>query len=191
MKKRWLTLWMAGWIFVSIGTGSALAHVTPVVKLSSTRDTIARLLPQGKLSLKDVRLTPDQMQKLKSQGNWESHENHYKFFVSRAPDNQLQRAAVFITEYSRHGPVVVAVSLDPSGKVVDAILTDIQVEPLAWVEPLLQENYMREFRGKGGNMALALDTKWKTRTSGMTQSYALIIANAVKRAAQLFDVVFK
>ena len=39
-------------------------------------------------------------------------------------------------------------------------------------------------------MPLTIDAKVKAETTGMTQSFALIIANAVKRSAQLFDLVF-
>lgn len=177
-----------GWILMA---SQAWAHVSPNVKLATTREAIAHLLPKGTLLLKDVRLDNAQLASLKASGDWPSHENHYKFFVSRDQNGNLQRAAVFITEFTRHGPIVVAVALDPNGKVVDAMLTDIQAEPLEWVGPLLRGHYLKQFVGKGSEMQLNLEPQWKNSTTKMTQAYALIIARAVKRAARLFDLVFK
>ena len=173
-----------------VGPSIALAHVSPNVKLVTTREAVSQLLPSGKLFLKQVQLNNSQMQKLKSSGNWNSHETNYRFFVSRDKNNSIQRAAVFITEFTRHGPIVVAVSLDSTGKVVNAMVTDIQVEPLEWVGPLIRSDFLKEFRGKGSEMSLNLQSKSLEQTSPITRSFAHIIANAVKRSAQLYQLAF-
>ncbi len=167
------------------------AHVTPIIKLLTVKETIAHLLPNSELYVKEVELTDAQLEKLKSFGNWESHQSRYKFILSRGTDNSLERALVFMPEFSRHGTVVIAVSLDNNGKVIDAVITDIQTEIMGWVQPLLKARYMESFKGKDSGMELALDGKWKKISNDLTQSYALAIANAVKRSAQLFDQVFK
>lgn len=173
-------------------TGSAAwGHVTPNVKLMTTRETVASLLPEGNLFLKEVQLTPEQVEQLKTGGYWTSQNTHYKFYLSRDRNNHLLRAMVFVTEFTRHGPVVLAVAFDPRGTIVDARVTDIQMEPLEWMGPLIRGNYMREFVGKNGNMPVSLAPKWTTGTTKMTQAFALIVARAVKRSAQLFDTVFK
>lgn len=174
------------WLDIS----AAWAHVTPNVKLSTMRETVARLLPTGKLFLKDVRLSTEQMEKLNADGYWPTHTNHYKFYVSRNENDQLQRAMVSITEMSRHGPMVVAVAFSPDGTITDALVTDVMMEPLTWVGPLLRGNYMEVFKGKNSGLELVLDSKWASATK-MTQTYALIIAHAVKKAALLFDDTFK
>lgn len=166
------------------------AHRTPVIKLASVKEAIHRMFPQQKLFLKEVDLTDRQVEALESYGNWDSVDTHHKFFVSRGQDHSLKRAAVFMNEFTRHGNIVLAVAFDAKGRVVDVLITDIQSEILGWVEPLLNKNYTQTFRGKNSGMDLSLDSKWKT-SSSMTQTYALIIANAVKKSAQLFDQVFK
>lgn len=188
--KRFMTGMLSIFIVTIMGF-PAWAHVTPNLKLLSTKESVSRLLPQGRLFLKNVDLTSDHVSRLKSQGNWHSNETHYKFFVVRDDNGKLVRTAVFVTEFTRHGPLVVAVGLDGEGKVVEALLTDIQTEPMEWVGPLLRRHYMRDFRGKDSSLPLTLTSKWTNGTSGLTQSYALFIANAVKRSAQLFDLVFK
>jgi hypothetical protein len=190
MKNRLTVLPVLIALFSLFGAGAAWAHVTPSVKLSTTRETVQRLLPDGKLLLKDIHLTPEQTRKLRANGNWDTHEDTYRFYVSRDEHNRLKRAMIFMTEFTLHGPIVIAVALDPQGTVADALITDVQMEPLEWVGPLLRANYMEDFKGKDGKAAPALDPKWRNGTSDMTQAYALIIAGAVQKSAQLFAEVF-
>ncbi len=169
----------------------AWAHVSANVKLVSTKETVQRLLPKGKLFVKEVDLTENQLDKLRSFDNWDTRTRHFKFFVSRDKQGRLQRVMTWMAEFTRHGPVVVAVAMDPDGKVTGALLTDTQVEPLTWVEPLLKKNFMQTFQGKDSHMPLALDDKWENGFSRISQDFALVITNAVKKSAQVFDVVFK
>lgn len=175
-------LWMAP---------EAWTHVSANVKLLSTKETVQRLLPQGKLFVKEVDLTPGQLEKLRSFDNWDTRASHFKFFVSRDRQGQLRRVMISMVEFTRHGPVVVAVAIDPQGKITGAILTDTQVEPLTWLEPLLKKNFMQAFQGMNSQMPLTLDPQWQQGFSRISQDFALVIANAVKKSAQLFDVVFE
>ena len=169
----------------------AWAHVSANVKLLSTKETVQWLLPKGKLFVKEVDLTVNQLEKLRSLDNWDTRAGHFKFFVSRDGSGRFQRAMVSMVEFTRHGPLVVAVALDPQGIITGVILTDTQVEPLTWLEPLLKKNYMQTFIGRDSRMPLTLDAKWKADFSRISQDFARVINNAVKKGAQLFDVVFE
>lgn len=182
----WLTIFFLGGM-----VNGVQAHVTPNIKLISTKDALIRLLPQGKLFLKDVSLSDEQMASLKNQGNWSSHENSYQFFVVRDNDNSLKGTAVFITEYTRHGPIVLAIGLDQDGSILGALITDVQTEAMEWIGPLLRTNFLDKFRGLKDNYTFTLNQNWKPGTSPITKSFALKIANAVKRSGQLFNIVFK
>jgi hypothetical protein len=186
--KKILTAFIISALF--IGPSFALAHVSPNVKLVTTKEAVSQLLPSGKLFLKQVHLNNSQMQKLQSNDNWNSHEANYKFFVSRDKNNSIQRVAIFITEFTRHGPIVVAVSLDSTGKVMDAMVTDIQMETLEWVGPLIRNGFFQEFRGKGSEFSLDLQSKSLAQSSSITRSFAHILANAVKRSTQLYQLAF-
>jgi len=175
-------LWMAP---------EAWTHVSANVKLLSIKETVQRLLPQGKLFVKEVDLTQNQLDKLRSFDNWNTRASHFKFFVSRDRQGQLRRVMISMVEFTRHGPVVVAVAIDSQGKIAGAILTDTQLEPLTWLEPLLKKNFMQAFQGKNSQMPLTLDPQWQQGFSRISQDFALVIANAVKKSAQLFDVVFE
>ena len=169
----------------------AWAHVSANVKLLSSKETIQRLLPQGKLFVKEVDLTPGQLEKLRSFDNWDTRASHFKFFVSRDQQGRLRRVMISMVEFTRHGPVVVAVAIDPQGKITGAILTDTQVEPLIWLEPLLKKNFMQAFQGMNSQMPLTLDPQWQQGLSRSSQEFALVIVSAVKEAAQWLDVVFE
>ncbi|MFQ5673946.1 MAG: hypothetical protein ACE5G9_12740 [Nitrospinales bacterium] len=191
MKNRMYGLAVFICFAFGLGANAAWAHVTPNVKFSTTKETVARLLPKGNLFLKEVVLTKDQMKKLDAPGYWRTQKDHYTFYLSRDKNNRLQKAMISVTEVSRHGPVIVAVAFNPDGKIADAVVTDVQMEPLRWVAPLLEGNYMESFKGKDSSMELKLDPKWANRVTKMNQAYALIIAHAVKKAALLFDDTFK
>ncbi len=169
---------------------AASAHVTPSVKIATTREAVSRLLPEGKLFVKEITLTDEQMGKLKAQGNWTAHENCYRFIISRDENDKFLGAAVFITEHTRHGPVVVAVGLSESGQVKEVIVTDVQSEMLGWAQPLLKNGFLDSFRGKDSGMPLDIDAEVKDTNNGMTRGFARTVANAVKRSAQLFNLVF-
>ena len=170
---------------------AAWAHVTPNVRLHTTRETVQQLLPKGNLFVKDVKLTDEQQETLNSFDNWSTQEDAFKFYVSRDKQGNLLRAMVSITQITRHGPMVVAVALNPDGTVADALVTDVMMEPMTWVSPILKTSYLKSFRGKDKNMSLELGEKWQERFSGISQDFAQVIANAVKEAAQLFEVVFQ
>lgn len=187
-KSKIVFLGLSLWLLIA---ATAQAHVTPNVKLLTTREAVSRLLPaNGKLFMKNVALSPEQTEQLEAKGNWDGSDTEYQFFVSRDENHRVLRAAILMTEHSRHGPMVVAVGLSPEGKVTDAVLTDIQTEPMEWVGPLLRAHYLSSFQGKGAEIDLTLADHWKQGTTEMAQAYAVLLANAVKRSAQLFELVF-
>ncbi|MBI4388750.1 MAG: hypothetical protein HY580_01105 [Nitrospinae bacterium] len=192
MKKNRLGFQVAALVLAALFSGSAWAHVTPNMQLAGIRETVAKLLPYGQLYVKDIRLNEEQKHRLDALNNWKGQlgDGEFKFFITRDGGDRLLGALVFMNEFTYHGPVVVAVAMDANGKVADATVTDVPMEPLEWVSPLLRSDYLREFKGKTASMELALGPKWENGYSEMTRGYALFIANAVKRSAQLFDMVF-
>ena len=190
LKKYFLAALL---VLFSTGTSMhpAWAHVTPNVRLHTTREVIQQLLPKGKLFIKEVTLNSEQKARLKAFDNWDTRNDHFKFYISRDKDNRLNRVMVSMIEFTRHGPMVMAVALDANGQIQDALLTDIQMEPLTWVDPVLKSTYIQELRGKDSSMSLTLESKWKEQFTDVSQYFARSIANSVKKSAQLFDLLFK
>lgn len=182
-------------LLVLFSTGTAMntawGHVTPSIRLHTTREMIQQLLPKGELFVKEVTLNPEQKARLQALDNWDTRTDQFKFYISRDKNNRLQRAVISMVEFTRHGPMVMAVAFDANGQVQDVLLTDIQSEPLTWVDPILKSTYIQELRGKDSNMSLTLESKWQEKFTGVSRYFALTIANVVKKSAQLFDVVFR
>ncbi len=180
-------------VLFSLGNSMELAwgHVTPNVRLHTIREAVQRLLPQGRLFVKEVRLTEEQKSRLKALDNWDTQNDRFKFFISRDNNKRLNRVMISMIEFTRHGPVVVAVALNADGRVAEALITDLQMESVTWVDPILKTGFMNGFKGKDSRMKLTLESKWASRFTGLTRDFARIIANAVKKSAQLFEVVFK
>ncbi|MCF8719982.1 hypothetical protein [Nitrospina gracilis] len=189
MKKMILTASIL--LLIGLLVQPVWAHVTPNVRLLTTRETVSQLLPKGNLFVKKVKLTEDQQKKLNSYDNWRTQVDEFKFYISRDKQDKLIRSMVSMTQITRHGPLVVAVALNPDGTVADALVTDSMMEPMTWVSPILKSDFMKSFRGRGSDMSLKLADKWKEQFSGISQDFARVIANAVKEAAQLYEVVFK
>ena len=189
MKKTIIagTLALAGWMVCA----NAIAHITPNVRLHTTRETINVLLPEGKLFIKDVKLPVSTMKMLWRTDNYDTHTDSYRFYISRNDRKEVLRVMTSITEFTRHGNLVVAVSLNPDGTVAEALVTDVAMELLTWVSPILKTDFLKSFRGKRSDMSLDLDDRWAKEFTGISHDFAKVIANAVKKSAQLFDVVFK
>ena len=190
-----LKIYLLAALLVLFSTGTSMypawAHVTPNVRLHTTREVIEQLLPKGKLFIKEVTLNSEQKARLNAFDNWDTRNDHFKFYISRDENNRLNRVMVSMIEFTRHGPMVMAVALDANGQIQDALLTDIQMEPLTWVDPVLKSTYIQELRGKDSSMTLTLESKWKEQFTDISQYFARSIANSVKKSAQLFDLLFK
>jgi len=96
----------------------ALAHVTPPIVLASDRDAITTLLPGARRHfVREVRLTDEERQAIQMESGWRPEEDFYRFYIGR--DEQLHDvgAVAFLTQYTIHGPVRVAVGLAPDGKI--------------------------------------------------------------------------
>ncbi|MFQ5673945.1 MAG: hypothetical protein ACE5G9_12735 [Nitrospinales bacterium] len=165
----------------------------PTFKLYSIRETVAKLLPDAQvLTRRDVVLTPRQLRWLRKNKNWDSDTTEFTFYHAKNKARKITRTLVIFPENTRHGPMVMAVALSNRGRVLDVLLTDIQNKTMDWVLPLVRAGYLKTFAGKDRNLKLKLPKKFKSSTfPPISQTYALLIANAVKKSAQLFHVVLQ
>jgi|GEM_PF-6834138 len=180
-------------VFFQAAGASAQFFNNPTFKLYSIRETVAKLLPNAQvLTRRDVVLTPRQLHRLKRNKNWDSDTTEFTFYHAKDKARKITRTLVIFPENTRNGPMVMAVALSNRGRVIDVILTDIQNKTIGWVLPLVQAGYLKTFVGKDRNLKLKLSGKFKSSTfSPISRTYALLIANAVKKSAQLFHVVFQ
>jgi len=113
---------------------------------------------------------------IQKQTGWTPDEDFYRFYIGRDAQGRPVAATIFLTEYTVHGPVRVAVALGPDGKVKGATVVELTEETYAWMRPLLdaQAHFVTANLGKG------LDS--------MAQFYGQVVTGLIKRAALLYEV---
>ena len=157
--------------------GVAAAHITPPVVLVSDRDAlIGSLAGAQRLFVREVRLTPAERQAIQKQTGWSPDEDFYRFYIGRDAQGRPVAATIFLTEYTVHGPVRVAVALGPDGKVRGATVVELTEETYPWMSPLLDP----QARFIAANLGKGLDS--------MAQFYGQIVTNLIQRATLLYDV---
>ena len=164
----------------------ALAHITPPVVLVSDRDALITLLAGARrFFVREVRLTDAEKQKIRQQTRWTPDEDFYRFYIGRDEQGRAVAATVFVTEFTIHGPVRVAVALGPDGKVRGATVVELTEETYPWVKPLLDRQFTREYVGRD---ARGTFTVGGDGGDSMTHFYGEVIASLIRRAAVLYEV---
>jgi hypothetical protein len=164
----------------------APAHITPPVVLASDRDAVAGLLSGARrFFVREVRLTPAERQMIRQQTGWSPDEDFYRFYIGRDEQGRVVAATVFLTEFTIHGPVRVAVALGPDGKVKGATVVELTEETYPWVKPLLDREFTREYIGRDARGKFAVSAGGG---DSMAQFYGQIIASLIQRAAMLYEV---
>lgn len=163
----------------------ALAHITPPVVLVSDRDALIGLLGGARrFFVREVRLSPQERAAIRTETGWTPDEDIYRFYLGRDAGGRLVAASIFVTEYTVHGPVRVAVGLGPDGRVRGATVVELTEETYGWVKPLLDRHFTRQFAGQPAGARVTAPAGLEP----MPQFYAEVIASLVRRAARLFDV---
>lgn len=168
--------------------GVATAHITPPVVLVSDRQAVVTLLAGAqRYFVREVRLTPAEQAAIKQQTGWTPDEDFYRFYLGRDAQGRLVGGTIFVTEFTIHGPVRVAVSLAPDGKVRGAQVVELTEETYPWMKPLIDQDFTRDYQGLDSRGRFQLSDRLG-RLEGMPQFYGQIVASLIQRAAALFEV---
>lgn len=168
--------------------GVAAAHITPPVVLMSDRDAVVALLAGAqRFFVREVRLSPAEQSAVKQQTGWTPDEDFYRFYLGRDGQGRIVAATIFVTEFTIHGPVRVAVSLGPDGKVRGAAVVELTEETYPWVKPLIDRNFTRDYAGQDSRGHFHLSDRLG-HLEAMPQFYGQLISGLVQRAALLFEV---
>jgi len=164
-----------------------LAHITPPVVLVSDREAILGLLEGARrFFVREVRLTPSERAAVEQRTGWRPDEDFYRFYLGRDDQGQLAAAPIFLTEFTIHGPVRVAVAFAPQGQVRGATVVELTEETYPWVKPLLDQNFTRQFVGQGSRGTFRVSVPG----GSMTEFYGQVVARLIQRAAVLFEEAF-
>ncbi|MGH7267387.1 MAG: hypothetical protein ACREMB_21410 [Candidatus Rokuibacteriota bacterium] len=188
MTSRRATL-AGGAVALLLLAGPGLAHITPPVLLVSDRDALAGLLTGARrFFVREVRLTPAERAAIERAAGRAPDEDFYRFYLGRDERGALVAAATFVTEYTIHGPVRVAVGFAPDGKVRGATVVELSEETYPWLRPLLDRDFTRAFVGQDSRGRFALGEGAPRGGEDMTRFYGQVVADLVRRAAVLCDV---
>lgn len=180
---------LATFITLLLLAGQAVAHITPPVVLASDRETLLGFLAGSrKYFVREIRLSPQERAALRQQVGWSPDEDFYRFYLGRNDSGGLVAATVFLTEYTIHGPVRVAVALGPDGKVKGARIVELTEETYPWVRPLIDQNFTQDYVGQDSRGKFALGPRLSGAGEAMTQFYGQIVASLIQRGAALYDV---
>lgn len=180
-----LTRTLASLVTLVLLAGPVAAHITPPVVLASDRDVLLNFLAGSKkYFVREVRLSPQERDALRQQVGWNPDEDFYRFYLGRTDAGGLVGATVFLTEYTIHGPVRVAVALGPDGKVKGARVVELTEETYPWVKPLIDQNFTQNYVGQDSRGKFAVSATG----DAMTQFYGQIVGSLVQRGAALYDV---
>jgi hypothetical protein len=163
---------------------SAAAHVTPNVSLVRRGDFIRQAFPAaGKFFEKT--LDGKTLDAVARSIGWRPSEEEARVYVARTSEGKLVGTAVFLWIPSQHGPVGVGTAFDPEGALLQAAVTDVGTEPLAWVRPLLAQNRLEPFAGLKLDGAPDPDRIAPAEAGAMTRYYARVISDGIRRAQAL------
>ncbi len=157
---------------------SVFAHVSPNVTLVRRGDFVKQAL-SGATQFFEKALSPGAVSSVRASTGWTQSAEEAKVYVGRVSGGGLAGTVVFLWMPSQHGPVGIAAAFGPDGKILQATVTDIGTEPLAWVRPLLRNGRL------GGVEGLALSVvpdpaKIADGVPGnMSGYYARVIADGI------------
>ena len=183
MKRLGLAVTLAA--MMSTAAGIANAHITPPVVLMSDRDALIALLAGAqKFFVREVRLSDDERREVEKRTGWKPDEDFYRFFLGRDAGGQLVAATVFVSDYTVHGPVRVAVAFDGRGNVNGVRVVEVTEETYSWIKPLIDRDFARPFLGHPATHAAYQDAKGQ---DVMSHFYAQVIVGLVRRAGALYE----
>ena len=173
-------------VFLAVAVAApALAHITPPVVLLSDRDALVALLAGAqRFFVREVRLSDARRDAIEEASGWRPDAGFYRFYLGRDGDGRLVAAATFVTEFTIHGPVRVAVGLGPDGRVRGARVVELTEETFPWVKPLLDRDLTAGYVGYDGKTPLRAHVIAEHPMAGF---YAGVIGGLVRRAALLFE----
>lgn len=176
-------------LIASVTPKNALAHITPPVVLMSDRDAVVALTTGARrYFVREERLTRSQLATIQHQSGWRPEESFYRFYLGRDEQGRLVSTVAFLTEYTLHGPVRVAVAIGPDGRVRGAHVVELTDETYPWLKPLIDHNFTQEYVGREGKGSFDLGERFQKMSLGsMPNFYGQIVATLIQRGAILYD----
>jgi len=166
-------------------------HPTPTVVLVQQTDAIRTALPGAKqFFVRTVTIGQDDLAKIRQEVDYSPEEPDFKFYLGKREDGSAAGVVLFPQVNTLHGPLEVALAINPDGSVASAVVTKATVESKPWVLAAVRSGLMKKFQGaKYGD---DLGTGVQDVSGGsMAKWQAQVIATAVHHGLVLYHVLFK
>jgi hypothetical protein len=141
-----------------------------------------------KFFVREIRLTPEEQAQIEQQWGWRAQESFYRFYIGRDEQGKIVSAVTFLTEFTIHGPMRVAVALGPDGTVRDAQIVEVTEEISTWARALIAERFTKRFVG------LTSQGHFGSHHGGdqenMVAFYGDVAARLIHHGTILFQVAF-
>lgn len=191
MRPRPFVLGLAAALVMIAATGIAQAHMTPPVVYLSDREAVVGMTTGAtKYFVREVKLTPEEKRAIESQWGWKADEPFYRFYVGRDANGQIVSAVTFLTDFTIHGPMRVAVAIGPDGKVKDARIIEVTEEVSNWVQALNAGKFVQQFVGLDSRGKFVMPASHSMSQENMLLFYGEVVARLIQHGAILFDVTF-
>jgi len=186
--KQMLRSILIVFLFCSTTTTSIFAHVTPPVVLMSDRDAVIALTAGARrFFVRESKLNENELAILQKQWGWRPDEAFHRFYLGRDDQGRLVSAVAFLTEYTIHGPVRVAVAIGPDGKVKGALVVELSEETYPWLKPVIDQNFTQEYVGREVKAGFAPAEKYQRTLGSMPLFYVQVVATLIQRGAILYE----
>lgn len=164
----------------------------PVIRFHTLKETVEDLLPDAhELTKRNLKLPPHKLAKLRRLKNWDTNDDTFVMFHAKNEQGKITHTLVIFHEYIRQGGVLLmAVAVDNDGRILRVRLMEAPNFVIQWIQPILRSDYLDRFEGKDHRLGLELDSRYREMFSSITEQFAMKMANAVKKSAQLFMVEF-
>lgn len=190
MRNRRIVIGLISVSFLVAWVGTVLAHITPPVVLVSDRDAVVGMLTGARrFFVREVKLSPEERSRIDKEWGWKPDKDFYRFYIGRDRRGRFVGAVIFLTQFTIHGPVRVAVDIGPDGRVKDARIVEVTEETYYWVKPLLDQKFTQEYVGRDSRASFALVGRFSAANlQNMPHFYAEIVASLIQRGAILSEV---
>ena len=173
-----------------LSSSYAPAHVAPPLVLLSEEAAISAMTAgASKVSAREVRMTAEQRDQVTRRSGWKPGAKPHRLWLAEDEAGKVVTAVVFVEEFTIHGPLRVAVALDPEGKIRDARVTELTEETYPWLKPLVDRRFLRALAGLDSQATFTVDDDVrKLPRESMPRFFAEAATDLVRRAAILYEV---
>jgi hypothetical protein len=169
-------------------------HPTPTVVIVKQTDAI-RMAQGGatQFFVRKVTIGKDDLARIRKEVDFSPENPDLSFYLGKTGEGKLVGVTLFPQVNTMHGPLEVALTINPDGSVASAVVTKATVETKPWVDEAVATGLMKRFQGmrSGDDMKRALEGLSQGQIGHMPYWTGETIAAAVQQGLVLHQMLFQ